>query len=89
MISDEKMVHILHLMVNGLEREKFVTYPNKEESFREARKVCFGFVKNMNAVGELARKRIESMKNPPQEFTQQWDILYKKYLEEEWKKLGG
>lgn len=89
MISDEKMVHILTLMVNALEREKLVTFPNKEESFREARKVCFGFVKSMNAVGEAARKRLLSMKNPPPEHSQQWDTLYKKYLEEEWKKLGG
>ena len=89
MISEEKMVHILRLMLDGLEKRGLVTYPDKELSFREARKVCFQYVSAMNGVAEAARQRILKQKNPPPEFSSQWETLYNKYYEEEAKKVGG
>jgi uncharacterized protein len=88
-ISEEKIVHILRLMLDGLEKRGLVTYPDKEEAFREARKVCFQYVTQMNSVAEAARQRILKQKNPPPEFSSQWETLYQKYYEEEAKKAGG
>jgi uncharacterized protein len=89
MISEEKMVHVLHLMLDGLEKAKFVSYPNKDLAVREAKKVCFKIVSQMASVGDIARKRISTQKNPPPENSAQWDVLYRKYYEEEARKIGG
>lgn len=89
MISDEKMSHILHLMLDGIEKAGMVTYTNKDLAIREARKTCLSHLSSINSVAELARNRILSQKNPPPEFSPQWDTLYKKYFEEEMKKKGG
>ena len=89
MISDEKMNHILHLMLDGVEKAKLATFPDKEMAIREARKTAFAHLQSMNSVAEAARQRILSQKNPPPEFSPQWDTLYRKYFEEEMKKKGG
>jgi len=61
----------------------------EEEAFREARKACLLYLKELSTVGDRARSRILSQKNPPLEHTPQWDNLYAKYLEEELRKKGG
>ncbi len=89
MISEEKIVHILHLMVDGLEKAGLATYSNKDEAIHEAKKVCFSFVSQLGSVADLARQRILSQKNPPPENSPQWETLYRKYYEEEMQKKGG
>jgi len=89
MISEEKIGHILHLMLDGIEKAGLVQYPNKDEAVREGRKVCFQYVSNMTQVAEIAHHRITSQKNPPPEYSPQFEVLYQKYYEEEMKKRGG
>jgi hypothetical protein len=89
MISDEKMSHIVHLMMNGLEREGLVTFSNKETAIREAHKISNLYLGNLKGAADAARQRILSQKNAPVEKSPQWDNLYQKYLEEELQKRGG
>lgn len=89
MISDEKMSHIVHLMMNGLEREGLVTFSNKETAVREAHKISNLYLGNLKGAADAARQRILSQKNAPVEKSPQWDNLYQKYLEEELQKRGG
>jgi len=89
MISEEKMSHILHLMLDGVEKAGLASFVDKERAIREARKVCFQYISQVNAIGETARNRVLAMKNPPPEFSSQWEILYRKFYEEEMRKKGG
>ena len=89
MISDEKMSHIVHLMMKGLEREGLVTFSNKETAIREAHKISNLYLGNLKGAADAARQRILSQKNAPVEKSPQWDNLYQKYLEEELQKRGG
>lgn len=89
MISDEKMSHIVHLMMNGLEKEALVTFSNKEAAIREAHKISNLYLGNLKGAADAARQRILSQKNAPIEKSPQWDTLYQKYLEEELQKRGG
>jgi hypothetical protein len=89
MISDEKMTHIVHLMLTGIKKAGLVEFPREEEAVREAKKVCLLHLKNIGNAGETARARILSQKNPPLEGSPQWETLYNKYFEEEVAKKGG
>lgn len=89
MISEEKMIHVVHLMLDGLEKQGLVSYSNKDETVREAKKIALLFIGQMNMGAELARQRILSQKKPPPEGSPQWETLYAKYYEEELKKKGG
>jgi uncharacterized protein len=83
------MIHVVHLMLDGLEKNGMVSYPNKDETVREAKKICLLQLKQMSTVAETARNRILSQKNPPPEKSPQWETLYQKYYEEEMRKKGG
>jgi hypothetical protein len=89
MISEEKMIHVVHLILDGLEKGGLVSYTNKDETVREAKKICLLHLKQMSNVADIARARILSQKNPPLEKTSQWENLYAKYYEEEMRKKGG
>jgi len=88
MISDEKMTHIVHLMMDGLEKFGMVSYPDREKATREARIAAMKFVSSFKDVEEVARQKIESQKNAPPEHSQQWQNLLQNYIEEEMRKRG-
>lgn len=88
MISEEKMIHIVHLMIDGIYHDDLVDYSDEDEALKEAKKVCLHWLSAANSTTEIARKRISTQKNAPMESTPQWDILFNKYLEEEMKKKG-
>jgi len=88
MISEEKMIHIVHLMIDGIYHDDLVDYPDEDEALKEAKKICVTWVTLMNSVTDIARKRISTQKNAPMEGSPQWDILFNKYTEEEMNKKG-
>ena len=88
-LSDERISHVLHLIYDGLQNRGSATFPDKERALREGRKVFSDFVKQLDAVGDAARKRILSQKNCPPEHSPQWENLYQKYYEEELKRRSG
>ena len=58
MIADEKIIHIVHLMLDGLENAGMVEYADKDKATREAKKVCLKFVSHMNAARDVAKNLI-------------------------------
>ena len=89
MISEEKMTHIIHLILDGIESGGHVKFTEKEKALHEAKKIGFKFVSSIAKAEETARQRISSQKNPPPEQSSQWEILYRKYYEEEMSKIGA
>jgi uncharacterized protein len=89
MISDDKMSHVIHLMLDGLEKAGLARFPRKEEALREAKKVGNKYLVSLTEAEAAARLRITSQKNPPPEFSPQFQTLYQKYYEEEIRKRGG
>jgi uncharacterized protein len=54
----------------------------------EARKVLEELLNQEARIDQSARQKIESQKRTILEGSQEWDILYRKYYNEEVKKLG-
>jgi uncharacterized protein len=54
----------------------------------EARKILEELLKDEEKLDLAARQKIESQRRTITEGTQEWDILYRKYYNEEVKKLG-
>jgi hypothetical protein len=55
---------------------------------QEVRKILEDLLKEEARIDMAARQKIESQKRTIVEGTQEWDILYRKYYNEEVKKLG-
>ncbi len=89
MVSEEKLTHICHLLIDGLYKFDLVDYTDDDAALKEAKRVCLGWLKHMNESGDAARQRIRTQKSPPLEGSPAWENLYTKYLEEELNKRGG
>jgi hypothetical protein len=54
----------------------------------EVRKIMEDLLNKEERIDQSARQKIESQKRTILEGSQEWDILYRKYYQEEVKKLG-
>jgi hypothetical protein len=69
-----------------LDEVEFIEDPNTIR--QETRKFLEELLNNEARIDQSARLKIESQKRTILEGSQEWDILYRKYYNEEVKKLG-
>jgi hypothetical protein len=65
---------------------EFIEDPNSIRM--EARRILEELLAAEEKIDKAARQKIESQRRTITEGTQEWDILYRKYYNEEVKKLG-
>ena len=82
-LSDDRISHICHLIWDGIYDDDLVDYPNDEEALRCIRKTVTDYLRTDDQIDDLARQKISSQKKGIQEGSREWDILYRKYYEEE------
>jgi uncharacterized protein len=81
-----KLAHTVADTLKSLEQVEFVEDPNTIRM--EARRILEELLKEEEKLDLAARQKIESQRRTITEGTQEWDILYRKYYNEEVKKLG-
>ncbi len=88
-LSRDKVNKLAHAVANALtelDQVEFVEDPNTIRM--EARRILEELLKGEEKLDLAARQKIESQRRTITEGTQEWDILYRKYYNEEVKKLG-
>jgi uncharacterized protein len=88
-LSRDKVNKLAHAVINSLtelDQVEFIEDPNTIRM--EARKILEELLKDEAKLDLAARQKIESQRRTITEGTQEWDILYRKYYNEEVKKLG-
>ena len=83
-LSREKMMQLSHVAIGYLNEEPMVEFFTDP---REIRAEIFKFIENEAKVDEAidlaVRHKIETQKRNIPEGSEEWDILYRKYFEEE------
>jgi len=83
-LSREKVLHISHLILGHLDRDDGVEYFDEPQQIRQTIvKIIMDEMRNDEAIDALVRKKLESQKRGIVEGSDEWDILYRKYYEEE------
>lgn len=77
-----------HVIVDGIWNDDLVEYPDEEMAIRAAKKAVILFVKQEGEIDERVRAKVLSLKRGVVEGSPEWDIMYKKYYEEEMRKGG-
>lgn len=85
-LSDNRISHLAHLIIDGLWREDLVDFPNEARALAETKSVLKEFFNREDRLDEVVRQKIQSLSRPVPLGSREWDILYRKYLEEELKK---
>ena len=72
--------------MDGLRREKLAEFPNEGRSLTETKQVLRDFFQREDQIDEIVRQKIGSLSRSVPPGSREWDILYRKYFEEESRK---
>ncbi len=88
-ISREKINKLAHAVADTLAETDSVDFIEDRNTIRqEARRILELLMAEEAKIDAAARQKIESQRRTILEGSQEWDILYRKYYNEEVKKLG-
>ena len=87
-LSEERQTHLAHLVTDKVWGDDIVDFSDDDEALRAAKKAVVFFVKEVSEIDVKARENVASLKRNVMEGTTEWDILYRKYYEEEKNRRG-
>ena len=88
-VSRDKVNKVAHAVSDALAEMDGVDFIEDRNTIRlEIRKILEELLNQEEKIDQAARQKIESQKRTILEGSQEWDILYRKYYQEEVKKLG-
>ncbi len=83
-LSREKVLRLSHLILDYLNSDDGIEYfADPQELRQEVVRLISDELRADEAIDVLVRRKIESQKRPILEGTDEWDVLYRKYYEEE------
>ena len=85
-LSENRISHLAHLVLDGLRKAKLGEFPNEGRSLAETKLVLHDFFQRDDHIDEIVRQKIASLSRPVPSGSREWDILYRKYFEEESRK---
>jgi hypothetical protein len=88
-ISRDKVNKVAHAVTEALAEVNELDFVEDRNTIRlEVRRVMEELLNQEEKIDQAARHKIENQKRTILEGSQEWDILYRKYYQEEVKKLG-
>ncbi|MGH9517845.1 MAG: DUF507 family protein [Terriglobales bacterium] len=88
-VNRDKANKVAHVVTDALASLDEVDFVEDRNTIRlEVRKILEDLLNQEERIDKSARQKIESQKRTILEGSQEWDILYRKYYNEEVKKLG-
>jgi len=83
-LSEDRIYHLSHLVQDMLIRNRNIDVLQPEERMlREIKRTIADELKFEDDADEAARKTIQSLSRKVPEGSREWDVLYRKYVEEE------
>lgn len=88
-INRDKVNKVAHVVSDALAEMDLVDFLEDRNSIRlEIRRLMEELLNQEAKIDQAARQKIETQRRTILEGSQEWDILYRKYYNEEVKKLG-
>jgi len=88
-VSRDKVNKVAHAVTEALAEVNELDFVEDRNSIRlEVRRLMEELLNQEEKIDQAARHKIENQKRTILEGSQEWDILYRKYYQEEVKKLG-
>jgi hypothetical protein len=88
-ISEDRQSVLARAIVDSIYDDDLVDYADDDMALRIAKKAIAEFVKEDEEIDRRAREKVASLKRNVMEGSPEWDIMYKKYYEEERNKRGS
>lgn len=85
-VSDSRISHLAHLILDALRKDNLADFSNERRALAETKEVLTDFFQGEDPVDELVRRKIGSLSRHVPPGSREWEILYRKYYEEEMRK---
>ncbi|MEE8185385.1 MAG: DUF507 family protein [Thermodesulfobacteriota bacterium] len=82
-LSEDRISHIAHMISDGIWKDDLVDFADDNKVLQEIKRTITNYLKVGDDADETARRKIRSLKKYIPEGSKEWDILYKKYCQEE------
>ena len=82
-LTDARISHLSHRLRIALREGGIADFPDESAAHREAKAVLDSYAEAEEAVDAFARDRISRLSRKVPEGGREWEILYRKYFEEE------
>ena len=80
-LSDDRISHIAHRILDRI--KPLVGMPSEDRALREIKRQMTKVLKEDDVIDNLVRQKIASLKRGVPVGGNEWEILYRKYYEEE------
>ena len=87
-LSEDRISNISLKIHDRLYLDNLVDYTDEDEALRLIKKVMLDFLSVDDQIDEFVRHKIFTLKKGVQEGSPEWEVLYRKYSEEELNKRG-
>ncbi len=89
MLSDDKILHLSHIILKGLIEKKLIEVTKEESKIRaEIKRTIISELKVGEEIDSAVRKKLRSFSKKIVEGSPEWEIMYKKFFREEEVKRG-
>lgn len=85
-LSDSRISHLAHLIIEGLRKGNLADFSSEGRALNETKRVLSEFFHQEDQIDDIVRKKIGSLSRHVPPGSREWDVLYRKYLEEETRK---
>lgn len=85
-LSENRISHLAHLIVEGLRNGNLADLTHEGRALTETKRVLHEFFQQEDQIDDIVRKKIMSLARHVPPGSREWDVLYRKYSEEEKRK---
>ena len=85
-LSESRVSHLAHLVIDGVRKSGLASFPNEGRALTETKQVLHDFFQGEGHIDEIVRQKIQSLSRHVPPGSREWDVLYRKYFEEETRK---
>jgi len=85
-LSESRISHLAHLIIDGVRKSGLASFPNEGRALSETKQALHDFFQAEDHIDEIVRQKIQSLSRRVPPGSREWDVLYRKYHEEEARK---
>lgn len=85
-LSENRISHLAHLVIESLSKSKVAEFPSDGRSLTETKLILQEYFNFEDQLDDAVRHKISTLSRPVPQGSREWDVLYRKYYEEESRK---
>lgn len=87
-LSEDRQSHLAHLVTDKVWGDDIADFSDDDQALKATKMAIVFFVREVMDIDKHAREKVASLKRNVMEGTSEWEIMYKKYYEEEKNRRG-